>query len=126
MIDLYFDKMAKTRTEIIQTRSNGLKYFDQAIEKVGINQLIELSIKIGLDPICRPLVENGSTINDFSYHLRWSVVNAIREILPKIPECACTFNLDEAFTQEQIQYMVEQCKLPITINQINNTRRKKE
>jgi hypothetical protein len=83
----------KTRNQIIQTRSNGLRYFDQAIVKIGRANLLEKAIAI--------YIRHPNVWQEFTHD--WALGNAVIEALNPPGDIQQSYNIDEALTPAEIQ-----------------------
>jgi len=98
-----------TKEEVIQGRKCGLKYFDKAVEKVGIQAILEKTVSFSKG--------SPDTWGRGWSNIDWAFGNAWREFcLNKNRESyggMDSINLNEALSQEQMQYIADQCGLDI-------------
>ena len=93
----------KTKENVIKTRSNGLNHFDKAVVKSGRNFILTKTIEFSKE---YPDTWGGGWDN-----VVWAAGNVVIEVLDK--EIQQSWNLDEAFTEEEMKYLAKQLYLDI-------------
>jgi hypothetical protein len=83
----------KTRNQVITTRSNGLRYFDRAVEKVGRKAVLDKALAI--------YQRHPTVWQEFNHD--WAFGNAVIEILDPPGDIQQSYNLDEALTPKEMK-----------------------
>ena len=86
-----------TREQIIQGRKCGLKFFDEAVAKVGIDKILQRAIELQN--------EFPRTWKPGWSNMSWALGNAVREFAVRNFDYPMSWNIDEALTPEQMQYL---------------------
>ena len=94
----------KTRNQVINTRSNGLRYFDRAVEKVGRTAILERAIAIA-----KQFPKSWR-----EHNADWALGNAVIELLDPPGDIQQSYNVDEALTPEEIKQFTLQTGQKVT------------
>jgi hypothetical protein len=87
-----------TKKQVVDERKCGLKYFDKAVAKVGIQAVLEETVRIAK--------EFPDTWGRGWRNVDWAFGNAWREVIDY--DGVASENLDEALTPEQLQWLADQ------------------
>lgn len=93
-----------TKKQVIEGRKCGLKYLDKAVAAVGMQAILEETVRIAK--------EFPDTWGPGWPNVDWAFGNAWRNVLweKKLAkgDIAATENLDEALTEEQLKWLADQ------------------
>ena len=122
----YIKVVNKKKASIRKTRSNGLKKYDIALEKMSEDEIIEKAIasyKANSQEHFNNLTEYfkstyGGENQEWSYFHYSCFLTIVRDILISINKryasTSIGFNLDEAITKEKIDYIAKECNITQT------------
>lgn len=107
---------------IRKNRTNGLKKYDIALTKIDENTLIEKSIELYNETIDKHLENMTPYFKQDNYCVgyEWkffhrNFLSIMRKVLVSINkkyiETSISFNLDEALTDNQIEYIASKCNI---------------
>ena len=98
-----------TREQVINERKCGLKYLDKAVAIVGMQAILDETVKISK--------EHPDTWEQGWTDVVWAFGNAWRNVLwnNKLSkgDIASTENLDEALTSEQLEWLADELNLDV-------------
>lgn len=84
----------KTKHEVVTTRSNGLRHFDEACQKIGRDGVVRLTAEI---------IREFSGNPNMPLCLSWAMRNAIDGVLKPNRDLWMGFNASEVFTSKEIE-----------------------
>jgi len=121
----YLKITASKKNKIRENRTNGLKKYDLVVQKFGAQNVIDEAIqlyKLDHDKKKNNATEyylKNSGWNDWCYFHYDCFLKIVREkielINPKWFEVPISFNLDEALSQEELEYISKECGIPLSI-----------